>query len=279
MAQKKYSIITINFNNKEGLRKTIESVICQSYKDFEYIIIDGGSVDGSIEVIQEYADKVDYWVSEPDNGIYHAMNKGIIQAHGDYLNFMNSGDEFYDSEVLLEVSNALDCDIVVGRMQHGKEIWAFPKEKITMLDLVQGTVLHQASFFCRRLFSQNKYDEKYKIVSDWKFYIQSLILENASFRNLDMMICKFTPGGISEVDIELKRKERSEVYKELFPDRVMEDYFRFAKADSILLELIPYLNRTNRLNRLAYCMVLLLIKINELFLSVRQLMKKCIYRE
>ena len=88
MSQRKFSIITINYNNKEGLRKTIESVVGQSFRDFEYIIIDGGSTDGSIEVIKEYAGKVDYWVSEPDKGIYHAMNKGVLQAHGEYLNFM-----------------------------------------------------------------------------------------------------------------------------------------------------------------------------------------------
>ena len=82
MSQRKFSIITINYNNKEGLRKTIESVVGQSFRDFEYIIIDGGSTDGSIEVIKEYAGKVDYWVSEPDKGIYHAMNKGVLQAHG-----------------------------------------------------------------------------------------------------------------------------------------------------------------------------------------------------
>lgn len=85
MSQRKFSIITINYNNKEGLRKTIESVVGQSFRDFEYIIIDGGSTDGSIEVIKEYAGKVDYWVSEPDKGIYHAMNKGVLQAHGEYL--------------------------------------------------------------------------------------------------------------------------------------------------------------------------------------------------
>ena len=80
MSQRKFSIITINYNNKEGLRKTIESVVGQSFRDFEYIIIDGGSTDGSVEVIKEYAGKVDYWVSESDKGIYHAMNKGVLQA-------------------------------------------------------------------------------------------------------------------------------------------------------------------------------------------------------
>ena len=96
----KYSIITVNYNNKEGLRKTIESVISQTFRDFEYIVIDGGSSDGSAELLKEYSDKITYWVSEPDKGIYNGMNKGIAKATGDYLNFMNSGDCFYDQQVL-----------------------------------------------------------------------------------------------------------------------------------------------------------------------------------
>ena len=87
----KYSIITVNYNNKEGLRNTIESVIHQTYRDFEFIVIDGGSTDGSAEVLKEYDSQITYWVSEKDKGIYNAMNKGIAKATGDYLNFMNSG--------------------------------------------------------------------------------------------------------------------------------------------------------------------------------------------
>ena len=86
----KLSIITINYNNCDGLRKTIESVIAQTTRDFEYIVIDGGSTDGSVDVIKEYADYIDYWVSEPDKGIYNAMNKGTRAAHGDFLLFLNS---------------------------------------------------------------------------------------------------------------------------------------------------------------------------------------------
>ena len=99
----KLSVITINFNNRDGLRKTIESVVKQTYKDFEYIIIDGGSTDGSVDVIKEYADKIDYWVSEPDKGIYNAMNKGIDVAKGEYCIFMNSGDVFFSNDVYNEV--------------------------------------------------------------------------------------------------------------------------------------------------------------------------------
>lgn len=208
MSQRKFSIITINYNNKEGLRKTIESVVGQSFRDFEYIIIDGGSTDGSIEVIKEYAGKVDYWVSEPDKGIYHAMNKGVLQAHGEYLNFMNSGDEFYNNGVLQEVAPSLDSDIVVGKIVHGTEVWGFHKEDITLMDLIRGTVLHQASFFRKELFDENRYDESYKIVSDWKFYIQTLIFNNATFRNIRSIVCRFVPGG------SVKRMPEQEIWKE-----------------------------------------------------------------
>ncbi len=86
----KLSIITINFNNAVGLKKTIESVVNQTSNDFEYIVIDGGSKDGSIDIIKKYDSKINYWISEPDNGIYHAMNKGILLAKGDYLEFQLS---------------------------------------------------------------------------------------------------------------------------------------------------------------------------------------------
>lgn len=97
------SIITINYNNKVGLKKTIESVIQQDFNSFEFIVIDGGSTDGSYDVIQEYRNYIDYWVSEPDKGIYNAMNKGITIARGEYCNFMNSGDFFYDKNVLSSI--------------------------------------------------------------------------------------------------------------------------------------------------------------------------------
>ena len=118
----KYSIITINYNNKDGLEKTILSVINQTCQDFEYIIIDGGSTDGSVDVIKKYADRIDYWVSEPDKGIYNAMNKGIIKAKGEYLNFMNSGDCFYDNEVLSNVyQNGMCSEMIVGKDYHFDE--------------------------------------------------------------------------------------------------------------------------------------------------------------
>lgn len=263
------SIVTINYNNKDGLEKTIKSVLSQSYRGFEYIIIDGGSTDGSIEVIKEYASQIDYWVSEPDKGIYNAMNKGILQAHGEYLNFMNSGDEFYNNNVLQEVMLLLDKDIVVGKILHDTEIWGFQKEDITLMDLVRGNVLHQASFFRKELFDENMYDEKYKIVSDWKFYIQCLILGHATFRNIDFIICRFAPGGISEIDSGRRLRERDSVYKELIPERIMKDYFRLEKVESPLLELIPELNNTAGFHRMVYKLVCILLWIYKKYCKIK----------
>jgi len=90
----KLSIITINLNNQKGLQKTIESVLSQTCSDYEYIIIDGGSTDGSIDIIKKHADKISHWISEPDHGIYNAMNKGISVANGELICFLNSGDEY-----------------------------------------------------------------------------------------------------------------------------------------------------------------------------------------
>ena len=118
----KFSIITVNFNNKEGLHNTIKSVINQTFRDFEYIVIDGGSTDGSIDILKKYDKYINYWISEKDSGIYNAMNKGISKANGEYLNFMNSGDCFYALDVLEKVSKyGYTSDFIVGKDYHYNE--------------------------------------------------------------------------------------------------------------------------------------------------------------
>lgn len=107
------SIITINFNNKNGLIKTLNSVISQTCKEFEWIIIDGGSTDGSKELLENYSEHITYWVSEPDNGIYHAMNKGIRVAKGDYLQFLNSGDYLANNKTIEDFYNENFTDDVI----------------------------------------------------------------------------------------------------------------------------------------------------------------------
>jgi len=146
----KYSIITVNFNNKEGLRQTIESVIHQTYRDFEFIVIDGGSTDGSVDVLKEYDSQIDYWVSEPDGGIYQGMNKGIKKASGEYLNFMNSGDCFYSSDVLeIVTSYQSGADFIVGKDYH------YNNE--THRSRIYSTTTHNHDTFLCRNFRSSKF--------------------------------------------------------------------------------------------------------------------------
>lgn len=219
------SIITINYNNKVGLKKTIESVIQQDFNSFEFIVIDGGSTDGSYDVIQEYRNYIDYWVSEPDKGIYNAMNKGITIARGEYCNFMNSGDFFYDKNVLSSIfaNRKKDlCDIIVGNTYCTK--WIQPPSKITMDFLFSTTICHQAAFIKRSLLQKYYYDEKFKIVSDRKFFLQTLIFDNCSYEAIDVNVVIYDLNGYSANNRTLSDLEYQQVLEELVPSRILEDY-------------------------------------------------------
>lgn len=237
----KYSIITVNYNNKEGLRKTIESVIHQSFRDFEFIVIDGGSTDGSAEVLKEYDAQISYWVSEPDGGIYQGMNKGIAKATGEYLNFMNSGDCFYDEYVLQKLSNKkLKGDIIVGRDYHynpqtQKGFCTILPPRITMITFFIQTLPHQSSFFRHELFSNTLYDESLRIVADIKFYIQKLCIEKCSIDIIDDIICRREPDGISKSYNEQRIAEHQIVLKQVLPDGAIKDYQTLAKLDKTTL--------------------------------------------
>ena len=221
------SIITINYNNRDGLRKTIESVVRQTFLDFEYIIIDGGSSDGSVEVIKEYANKINYWVSEKDKGIYNAMNKGALVAHGEYTLFLNSGDAFIDGDVLNKVfENDLYADIVCGNLfYYNGGSWVAP-EQVTMEYFILGSLPHPSSLIRRSLFDVHQYDERYKIAGDWEFFMYHLIVGNVTYQHIDVCIALFDTTGISsttnkdQYDVELKQKAVSRI----IPPRVLIDY-------------------------------------------------------
>ena len=241
----RYSVITINYNNKDGLRHTIESVVNQTCKDYEYIIIDGGSTDGSVDVIKEYATAIDYWVSEKDNGVYHAMNKGVAVAKGDYCIFMNSGDSFHSSNVLNAIIEYQE-DIICGKVIKGNS--AKPsghnKPTITLVDLMRGSLPHQAMFIKRELLEKHPYDERYKILSDWKFSIETIVFENCSFRNIDDIIADYDTSGISTNSNGLLPKDRGLILKELFPPRIIDDFQRLTPVDDELLDLSQQLTQT-----------------------------------
>ena len=182
----KLSIITINLNNADGLRKTIESVILQTISDFEYIVIDGASTDGSVDIIKQYSDKITYWISEPDNGVYNAMNKGILKATGDYCLFLNSGDEFSSNKSLIKFNFFFDLniDILYGDLTVKNGIEEYYKtypDKLTFKYFRSDTLPHPASFIKRKLFHDIcMFDEKLKICSDWEFFVIAICLRNCS---------------------------------------------------------------------------------------------------
>ena len=158
----KLSIITINYNDKEGLKKTIESVINQTWQDFEFIVIDGGSTDGGKEIIEQYTSKIDYWVSEPDKGIYNAMNKGIRAATGDFVLFLNSRDIFYNNEVLLNADSLISNDFgiyygdVIVKKTNSERLKRHPDQLSFFLFLYQifvsSSLFHEKSIILRTFF-------------------------------------------------------------------------------------------------------------------------------
>ena len=210
----KLSIVTINRNNAEGLRKTIESVVAQTLDDFEYIVIDGASTDGSVDVIRQYEDRISYWVSEPDKGIYNAMNKGIARAKGEYLLFLNSGDYLVDKNVLVNVvAYELKDDIVYG------------EQNCTFLTYLSATLPHQSTFIKRELFDQiGLYNEKNKIVSDWEWFAVALFRYNVSLIHIKEVIACYDLNGISnDKEMEnLHQKEKNDCLYRNFP-RLMKD--------------------------------------------------------
>ena len=264
-----YSIITINYNNKAGLQETIKSVLEQTDNDYEFIVIDGNSDDGSKEAILNHTDNIDYWVSEPDSGIYNAMNKGIRKANGEYLVFLNSGDTFYNSDVLKDVKPTLGCDVIVGKIYKTKtRSYGFlPTSSPTMMLFYEGSLDHQACFIKRELFQDTLYDESLRISADWKFFIQKIVFENRSISKSPVVISSYEGGGISENPkySALHKAEREKVLKEMLPPRILADYQRYVRKESPMLDLIPQFNRTHRLNAFILWVVRTILKTYHFF--------------
>ena len=240
----KLSIITINRNNAEGLRKTMESVFAQTYQDFEYIVVDGASTDGSVEVIKELESTIKQratvdksniafqWISEPDTGIYNAMNKGIKMSGGEYLLFLNSGDWLCTPTVLTQVSPFLrGYDIVHGFVYMG-QISPQNAERgvggseLTFRDVYEGNLWHQASFFNFRVFKQyGLYEEDWKIAGDTAYYLRVLGLGEASFLYVNIAIAVQELGGMSSRSNDALRElaqEEENRFKQQIPSRILK---------------------------------------------------------
>lgn len=222
----KLSVITINYNNAAELLHTIKSVTGQSFKGFEYIVIDGGSTDGSVDVIKENADKINLWLSEKDSGIYDAINKGISKATGTHLVFLNSGDSFADNDVLALVNDHIakypDVDIFYGDTifttndppktwvhKHPPELdlWFFQTKNLN----------HQSSVIKADLFNEfGLYPAKYTLAADHWLYLISLVA-GKKFKHIDHQIAIYNMEGLSHTSYDRYKQEMLAMWNDLVP--------------------------------------------------------------
>lgn len=234
----KLSIITIAKDNLDGLCNTMASVANQTWRDFEYIIVDGASTDGSVEAIKQFEQDneksaqpiVLKWVSEPDKGIYNAMNKGTLMAEGEYCLYLNSGDCLYEADTL-QKSFALNknYDIFWGKMlfvssDGSKDIRCTDRIDLDPFMLFLQTIPHQSCFIKRSvLLEENMYDEKYRIVSDHKLLYKTVVVDKRPSAFIDVLVSVMDGNGISS-NLELCRREDDALFCEFFPSWLLASY-------------------------------------------------------
>ena len=217
-----FTIITICYNEEAGIRATCESIVSQTFRDFEWIVIDGKSTDNTLGILEDYEDRISVLVSEPDDGIYDAMNKGITKATGTYLIFMNGGDSFASHQALEWVSEAPQKDLIYGDIYHDSTngpLITYPDE-IPAGYLLRNMVPHQSTFYKRELFDRyGGYDPSYKIAADYDLYARLLEVEKVSSHHIPKPLAIFRLDGIScSENFRRVRKEENH--------RVRMKYFR-----------------------------------------------------
>jgi glycosyltransferase involved in cell wall biosynthesis len=227
------SIITVNYNDVQGLERTIKSVQEQTATNYEHILIDGGSTDGSRALIEQHQDRFSYWSSEPDNGIYHAMNKGIAVARGDYLLFLNGGDHFKDESSLSILVGGIDenqqVELVYGNIEVVADHTGIKKypAHLTLDYLIKDSLPHPATLIRKTCFNSHLYDTSLEIVADWKFFLLGIYKQSFNYTYVDDTISVFYYDGISSLQHVKISKERRDVVKQYFPDKLRLHYFYY----------------------------------------------------
>ncbi len=210
----KISIITVVFNGADTILPTIRSVSALTYPNLEFIIIDGASNDGTLAIIKENEPTITQWISEPDNGLYDAMNKGMDLATGDYFWFINSGDEPASEDVLEGLFDRNPADVYYGETllinPDGSEIGLrrlSPPEKLNWRHFRQGMLVSHQAFIASRKVAK-KYDLRYKFSADFDWCIYALKHASAGIRNTGKVLCRFREGGLTKQNILPGLKER-----------------------------------------------------------------------
>jgi len=204
MLQPKLSVITIVYNNVRDIERTVLSVLNQTYPNIEYLIIDGASTDGTLEILKKYEGRITKLISEKDKGIYDAMNKGLSLASGDYILFMNSGDEIYASDIVEKVfATKSDADIYYGETEMYDENWKSlgqrrhkTPETFSWKDFKYGMSISHQAIYIRRSLTE-AYDPKYKLSADIDWIIRAA-KKTENIVNTRMYVAKYLVGGMSK---------------------------------------------------------------------------------
>ncbi|GAB6182725.1 glycosyltransferase family 2 protein [Thermodesulfovibrio hydrogeniphilus] len=192
------SVITVVLNGEKYLEETIQSVLNQTYDNVEYIIIDGGSTDGTLDIIKKYEDYIDYWVSEKDKGIYDAMNKGIDVASGEWINFMNAGDGFYERDVIAKIFEReyKDVGIICGdfiAVHDNQKVLRKPKPLYKFYRYM--CLSHQSAFININLMKKLRYNQDYRLAADYEFFLRAFYKEKVIF-NYVSLIVNYIEGNV-----------------------------------------------------------------------------------
>jgi glycosyltransferase involved in cell wall biosynthesis len=244
MNNPKITVVTVCYNAAKTLEKTIQSVINQTYNNIEYIIIDGASTDGTLEIIKKYEDRISYWQSEPDEGIYDAMNKGIKAATGEWINFMNSGDSFYSNDVLEKLVPQVDDDSVIV---YGDVNLIFQSDELKIkpyrLDFLKEHGMcfcHQSCFVKTSYHKEHLFDISFKIVADYNLFYNAYYGDGVNFQYIPGIVSDFdADGGISATDILLVEHEKARVQGIDGSVKWKLKYYIFLRVKQLIKTLVP----------------------------------------
>lgn len=225
----KVSIITVSYNSAATIEKTILSVINQDYRNIEYIVIDGGSTDGTHEIIEAYASHIQYWVSEADNGIYDAMNKGINKAEGDIISIINSDDFFQDNSIISSVVDVFEKNNVkavftsIHIVDKEDEVVRYYSIKNFYDWMIRFGIAppHPGAFISSDIYIKyGLYDLRYKIGADFDFFARIINKEGVSYKKLDINSVAMLEGGVSSNGFKSYKQSSKDIYSSLIRNQI-----------------------------------------------------------
>lgn len=248
----KISIITVCYNAENTVEKTIKSVLAQDYKNIEYILIDGDSTDNTMDIVSKYKKDIDILISEKDNGIYDAINKGILVSTGEIVGLVNADDELYDSNVISKVAkkfiNSNNLDSIIGDIvfqgDSNKIIRKYTSRRWTVNQFSWGFMPPHPSFYCKRekFIKFGLYNTSFKIAADFELLIRFLKINNVNFCYLPFVLVKMKMGGVSTQGLSSLVTINKEIYRACSLNGIRTNYFKlYSKYFFKIFEFINFL--------------------------------------